>query len=153
MTVKNILDEYRGIAPYLIVQGAEAAIQFYKKAFGATEHTRLVMPDGKIGHAEIRIGDSVIMLGDESPGMGFKSPQLLGGSPVSIHLYVENSDAFFARAIAAGAIEVTPLENMFYGDRQGKVKDPFGYTWILSTHVEDVSQEEQQTRLNKLYSS
>ncbi|MFN2433675.1 MAG: VOC family protein [Gemmatimonadota bacterium] len=122
------------------------ALEFYAKAFGATESMRFPAPGGKIGHAEIKIGDSPIMLADEFPDMGYRSAQALGGSPVSILLYVEDVDARFSRATAAGATVLRPVEHQFYGDRSGTLKDPFGHVWTIATHVEDVSPEEMQRR-------
>lgn len=142
MPVKPIPDGYHSVTPYLIVKGGAAAIEFYKKAFGASETLRMDGPDGKIGHAEIRIGDSVVMLADEHPEMGHRSPQSLGGAGVSLMVYVEQVDAVFQRAISAGAKELQPLKNQFYGDRSGTVQDPFGHVWTISTHVEDIAPEE-----------
>ncbi len=143
---KPIPDGYHTATPYLIVNDAAQAIEFYKEAFGATELLRIAKPDGKIGHAEIRIGDSTIMLADEFPEMGARSPQSFGGSPVSIFLYVENVDAVFAQTVAAGAVVQRPVADQFYGDRMGGVKDPFGHAWYIATHVEDVSPEEMRKR-------
>jgi len=143
---KPIPDGYHTATPYLIVNDAAQAIEFYKEAFGATELLRMAKPDGKIGHAEIRIGDSTIMLADEFPEMGARSPQSFGGSPVSIFLYVENVDAVFAQTVAAGAVVERPVADQFYGDRMGGVKDPFGHAWSIATHVEDVSPEEMRKR-------
>ncbi len=147
MAVKPIPDGYRAVTPYLIVHDAAAAIDFYKRAFGAIETFRLPGPDGKIGHAEMLIGDSPIMLADEAPQMGAKSAKSIGGSPISIMLYVENVDERYPKAIAAGAKELRPLKNQFYGDRSGTLEDPFGITWTIGTHVEDVSPEELQKRM------
>jgi PhnB protein len=141
-TVKPIPDGYSTVTPYLIVPDAAAAISFYRQAFGASERMRLVRPDGKIGHAEIVVGGSVVMLADEYPPMGARGPAQFGGSPVSIHLYVEDADATAARAVAAGAKIIRKVENQFYGDRLGTVEDPSGHIWHISTHVEDVSSEE-----------
>ena len=149
--VKPIPDGYHTATPYLIVRGAAAAIEFYKKAFGATELFRMDGPGGKIGHAEIRIGDSPIMLADEHPEMGAKSPQSFGGSPISIMLYVEEVDAVVGRAVAAGAKVTRPIEDKFYGDRSGCLEDPFGHTWHVSTHKEDVSKEELDRRAAALF--
>ncbi len=143
---KPIPDGYHTATPYLIVNDAAQAIEFYKEAFGATELLRMAKPDGKIGHAEIRIDDSTIMLADEFPEMGARSPQSFGGSPVSIFLYVENVDAVFAQTVAAGAVVQRPVADQFYGDRMGGVKDPFGHAWYIATHVEDVSPEEMRKR-------
>ena len=147
MTVKAIPDGYYTATPYLIVKGAARAIEFYKKAFGATELMRLADPSGKVGHAEIRIGNSPIMLADEFPEMGARSPEAFGGSPVSIALYVEDVDERFRQAIAAGAKEVRPVQDQFYGDRSGTLTDPFGHTWTIATHKEDLSPEEISKRL------
>ena len=143
---KSIPDGYHNATPYLIVDDAVAAIEFYKKAFGATELMRMPKPNGKIGHAEIKIGDSPIMLADEVPGMGYRSPESLGGSPVSILLYVEDVDAVFNQAVAAGAKVQRPVADQFYGDRTGGVTDPFGHVWYVATHMEDVSPEEMRKR-------
>jgi PhnB protein len=149
--VKPIPDHYATATPYLTVKQAAKAIEFYQQAFGATESMRLVDPSGTIGHAEIIIGTSPIMLSDEYPEMGCHSPQTLGGSPISIHLYVEDADAMFNQAIAAGAKEAMAMTDQFYGDRIGKVIDPFGHTWMIATHQEDVSPEELQQRFAAAY--
>ena len=146
MAVKSKPDGYHTVTPYLVVKGGAAAIEFYKKAFGATELFRFPTPDGKIGHAEIKIGDSPIMLADEYPEMGYKGPATLGGSPVSIMIYVENVDTIFNQAVAAGATVKEAVSDKFYGDRLGTVTDPFGHVWHISTHKEDVSLEEMQKR-------
>jgi PhnB protein len=143
---KAIPDGYHNVTPYLIVDDGARAIEFYKKAFGATELLRMPKPDGKIGHAEIKIGDSPIMLADEAPETGAHSPQFFGGSPVSIFVYFNDVDAVFKQAIAAGAVVQRPLADQFYGDRMGGLKDPFGHTWYIATHVEDVSPEELRKR-------
>lgn len=142
MAVKPIPDGYRTLTPYLIVADGSGAIGFYREAFGAEERMRLVRPDGKIGHAELTIGDSVIMLADEYPAHGALAPGHFGGSPVSLHLYVEDVDRVAAKAVAAGATLKHAAENQFYGDRLGTVVDPCGHTWHISTHIEDVSPEE-----------
>ena len=147
MAVKPIPDGYHTATPYLIVKDAAGAIEFYKKAFGAKEIMRLPGPDGRVGHAEIKIGDSAIMMAEECPEMGHRSAQTLGGSPISIMLYVEDVDARFKQALAAGAKEVRPLTNQFYGDRSGTLSDPFGLTWTIGTHKEDVSPAELQKRM------
>lgn len=144
--VKPIPEGYHSITPYLIVDGAAAAIEFYKKAFGATELLRIAGPGGKIGHAEVRIGDSPVMLADEHPEMGAKAPRTIGGSPVSLVLYVENVDAFVEQAVAAGAKPTRPVEDKFYGDRGGSIEDPYGHVWHVMTHIENVSPEEMQKR-------
>ncbi len=150
--VKPIPDGYHSITPYIIVDGAAAAITFYKDAFGATELFRLEIPGGKLGHAEIRIGDSPVMLADEHPEMGAKGPAAFGGSPVSLMIYVEDVDAVFAQAISAGAEEVRPVADQFYGDRSGIIKDPFGHQWSIATHKEDLSQEEIDRRFAEMMS-
>lgn len=144
--VKPIPEGYHSVTPYLIVKDAARAIEFYKKAFGATELLRFPDPSGKVGHAEIKIGDSPIMLADEFPEKGARSPQSFGGSPVLIHLYVEDVDARVRQAVAAGAKLVRPVEDQFYGDRSGGVEDPFGYVWYLATHKEDLTPEEMRRR-------
>jgi len=147
MNVQPIPDGYGSVTPYLIIQGAADAIEFYKKVFGATERLRLPRPDGQVAHAEIEIGDSAIMLADECPERGAKSPQTIGGTPVSLHVYVENADEVFAAALASGAQSIRPVEDQFYGDRSGMFLDPFGHSWNVATHVEDVSPEELQSRM------
>lgn len=146
MAVKAIPDGYHSVTPYLIISGATEAIAFYQKAFGATELMRIDAPGGKIGHAEIKIGDSPIMLADEFPEMGYKSPQTLGGSPVSIMIYVDDVDTVFKQAIAAGGKEQRPVKDQFYGDRSGTLEDPFGHVWHVATHKEDVTPEEMERR-------
>ena len=141
--VKPIPDGYHAITPYLIISGAAAAIDFYKRAFGATEVLRMPDPSGqKIGHAELKIGDASFMLADEYPDMGHRSPTSLGGTPVSLLVYVENVDQVVAQALAAGAKELRPVADQFYGDRVGMVADPFGHVWSIATHVEDVPSDE-----------
>jgi PhnB protein len=142
MPVKAVPDGYRTVTPYLIVHDAKAAIAFYSRAFGATERMRFEDPSGRIGHAEIEIGDSVVMLADEHPEMGIRSPRTIGGTATSILLYVENVDAMTERAIAAGAKVVRPLADQFYGDRSATITDPFGHLWTIATHIEDVPPEE-----------
>jgi len=144
--VKAIPDGYHSVTPYLIIDGAGTAIDFYKKAFGATEMFRMAQPDGRIGHAEIRIGDSQIMLADEYPEMDYLGPAKRGGSSVSLLVYVNDVDATFKQAIDAGAKEQRPVENKFYGDRMGTLEDPFGHVWHIGTHVEDVSAAEMEKR-------
>ena len=144
--VKPIPDGYHTVTPYLIIKGASDAIEYYKKAFGATELFRMDH-EGKVGHAEIKIGDSPIMLADESPQLGYKSPTTLGGSPVSIMIYVDDVDNTFKQAIAAGGKSEKPVQDQFYGDRSGTLKDPFGHVWHVATHKEDVSPEEMEKRM------
>jgi PhnB protein len=152
MAIQPIPDGYHTATPYLIVKGAGRAIEFYKRAFGASEVMRMDGPNGRIGHAEIRIGNSPIMLADEYPEMGFRSPQSLSEAganmkpPVSILLYVEDVDARFKKAIGAGAQELKPLQDQFYGDRSGTLQDPFGHVWTIATHKEDVSPDEMKKR-------
>ena len=144
--VRPIPEGYGTVTPYLIVDGAARAIEFYKQAFGATETFRMERPDGRVGHAEIKIGDSHVMLADEHPEMGARGPQAIGGSPISLVLYVEDVDATVNRAVEAGAKLTRPVANQFYGDRTGGVEDPFGHAWYVATHVEDVAPEEMQKR-------
>lgn len=145
-TVKPIPDGYPHVTPYLCLDGASAAIDFYTEVFGAKERMRMDSPDGRIGHAEIEIGDSVIMLSDEYPEMGARSPKSIGGTPVTISVYVEDVDDVFDRAVKAGASALRPVENQFYGDRSGQFEDPFGHRWSVATHVEDVPPEEMARR-------
>ena len=145
---KPIPEGYHSVTPYLVVDDANAAIKFYERAFGATEKFRMPMGD-RIGHAELEIGDSVVMLSDEWPDMGNRGPNALGGTPVSLMIYLEDVDSTFRRAIEAGAKETRPVENQFYGDRSGMLTDPFGHKWTLSTHVEDVSEEEMGRRMEQ----
>jgi PhnB protein len=144
--VKPIPDEYPRVMPYLIVDGAAAAIDFYKSVFGATERVRMSGPDGRIGHAELQTGGSVIMLADENPEMGIKGPKAIGGTPVTLHVYVEDSDAAFERALNAGATSLRPIEDQFYGDRSGQFEDQFGHRWNVATHVGDVPPDEMEKR-------
>jgi PhnB protein len=151
MAVKAIPHQYHSVTPYLVVKGAAAAIDYYKKVFGATEKGRMEAPGGQIGHAELTIGDSIVMLADEAPGMGHRGPQAFGGTPVSLVLYVEDVDTVFKRATAAGGKTVRPVENQFYGDRMGTLEDPFGHLWSIATHVEDVSTEEMKKRQEEMF--
>lgn len=145
--VKPVPEGYHTATPYLAVKGAANAIEFYTKAFGATELMRLPGPDGTLGHAEIMIGDSIIMLADESPDEGFLGPQSRGGATSNIMLYVEDVDALTRQAVAAGATVLSPIEDQFYGDRSGRLADPFGHSWMIATHVEDVFPEEMEKRM------
>jgi PhnB protein len=138
------------VTPYLVVAGAAEAIAFYAKAFAATETMRLAEPSGRIGHAEITIGNALVMIADEHPEMGIRGPRALGGSPVTLVVQVDDVDAVATQAVAAGAKVVFPVKDQFYGERSGRFEDPFGHVWILSTHVEDVSPEEMQRRYDKL---
>ena len=144
--VKPIPDGYPQVTPYLIVDGADKAIEFYAKVFGATERMRLPSPGGRVGHAELQLGDSLIMLADEFPEMGIRAPGSIGGSPVIVSVYVDDVDATFARALGEGATPVREVETQFYGDRTGTFEDPFGHRWSVATHVEDVSPEEMSRR-------
>lgn len=141
---KPIPEGHHTVTPGLTVKGADKAIEFYKKAFGATEINRFKGPDGRIMHAEIKIGDSIIFLSDEMPGCA--SPQTLGGTPAGLYVYVDDVDAVFNRAVSAGAQVKMPVADMFWGDRFGQVMDPFGHPWSLSTHIEDVSPQEMERR-------
>ena len=148
--VKPVPDGYHSVTPYLVINGAAGAIDFYKTAFGATELFR--MPHGdKIGHAEIKIGDSPVMLADENPDMGYLGPGAFGGTPVSLMIYVEDVDTLYKKAIESGATELKPLQDQFYGDRSGTLKDPFGHIWTVATHKEDVTPEEMNKRLAKAH--
>jgi PhnB protein len=146
VAVKPIPDGYHTLTPYLIVKGAAAALEFYAKALGAQELVRMADPSGRVGHAEMKIGDSPFMLADEFPEMGAVAPPAGGGHSVSFLVYVPDVDAAFARALAAGAKAVRPVQDQFYGDRSGTLEDPFGHQWTLATHVEDVSPEEMERR-------
>jgi PhnB protein len=150
-STKHIPEGYHSVTPYLHIKDAARAIEFYKDVFGATEVFRMDEPSGKIGHAEIKIGDSHVMLADEFPDKGVRSPQSYGGTPVSLLLYVEDVDALAERALAAGAKMLSPLEDKFYGDRMGKLEDPFGHIWAIATHTEDVSPEELQKRVAAMH--
>jgi PhnB protein len=146
MPTKAIPDGYHTVTPYLVMRDAARAIDYYKHALGATELFRFSAPDGKIGHAEIKVGDSVIMLADEMPDMGYRGPQTLGGAAVSLMVYVEDVDQQFQRAIDAGGKVKQQVTDQFYGDRSGTLEDPFGHVWTIATHVEDVSQDELMKR-------
>ena len=148
--VKPVPEGMHTVTPHLICAGAAEAIEFYKKAFGAVEEGRLPGPNGKLMHAMIRIGDSALMLVDEMPEWGALGPKALKGSPVTIHLYVEDVDAFAARAVAAGAKITMPVADMFWGDRYGKLEDPFGHHWSVATHMRDVSPQEMQQAMQKM---
>lgn len=150
MTVRPIPDGYHSITPYLVLKNASAALDFYGRAFGAKELFRIPAPGDKIGHAEMQIADSIVMLADEHPEGGHFGPETFGGTPVSLLLYVEDVDGVFRRALDAGATELQPVSNKFYGDRSGMLRDPFGHIWSIATHVEDVSPEEMTRRMNEM---
>ena len=149
-SVNPIPDGYPRVMPYLYIDGAQAAIDFYTSVLGAGVRMTMPGPDGRIGHAEITIGDSVIMLADEFPDMGVRGPKLVGGSPVTVHVYVEDVDATFDKALTAGATTLRPVEDKFYGDRGGEFEDPFGHRWSIASHVEDVSPEEMTARMGQM---
>jgi PhnB protein len=151
MKTSHIYPGAYSLNSYITIKGCSDAIDFYKKAFGATERGRLLMPNGLIGHAEIEIEGSVLMMADENIEWGNKSPETIGGNPMSFGLYVTNVDEAFQKAVAAGATVVMPVGDMFYGDRVGQVMDPFGYKWMIATHKEDVSYEEMQKRSDKMF--
>jgi PhnB protein len=150
--VSPIPTGYHSITPYLVIKGAAEAIDYYKKVFGATELVRMPGPDGRVGHAELQIGDSRIMLADENPnmGQGYTSAATIGGTPVSLYLYVPEVDRVFEKAVAEGAKVLRPVQDQFYGDRSGFFQDPFGHLWGVATHVEDVSPQEMQERMKKM---
>jgi PhnB protein len=147
---KAIPQGMHSVTPHLVCAGAADAIEFYKKAFGAVEAARLPGPDGKLMHAAVRIGDSTVMLVDENPQMGMLGPKALKGTPVTVHLYVEDADAFVARAAKAGAKVTMPVDEMFWGDRYGRLEDPFGHHWSVATHVRDLSAQEMQQAMQKM---
>jgi PhnB protein len=153
MAVAPIPPGYAGVTPYLIVRDAPRAIDFYQRAFGATEVLRLLYPDGRIAHAELAIGQGFVMLAEEMAEMGYRGPQALGGTPVSLLVYVPDADAVFARAVAAGATAQRPVADQFYGDRSGTLVDPFGHVWSIATHKEDVSAEEMSRRMQSMVAS
>ncbi len=145
--VKPVPDGYPRVTPYLVVDGGSAAIDFYREVLGATERMRMPAPGDKVGHAELEIGDSLIMLADEYPDMDAHGPKTVGGTPVTLHVYVEDADAVFERAVGAGAKALRPVEDKFYGDRSGEFEDPFGHRWSVATHVEDVPPDEMEKRM------
>jgi PhnB protein len=150
--VSYIPKDYNSVTPYLVIKGAAQAIEYYKRVFGATEHVRMNGPDGKVGHAELKIGDSFIMLADENPslGAGHTSAATIGASPVSLYVYLPDVDHVIQRATAEGAKILKPVQTQFYGDRNGFIQDPFGHLWGIATHVEDVSPKEMEERMKKL---
>jgi len=145
---KPVPDGYHTVTPYIVVNDAAKAIEFYKRAFDATEVNRMQGPQGKIGHAELRIGDSIVMLSDEMPGSDCRSPQSLGGTSANIFLYVKDVDHSYNKAVSAGAKATTPVADMFWGDRYGRLTDPFGHSWSLATHKEDVAPDEMKRRMD-----
>ena len=148
--VKPIPDGYPQVTPYLIIDGASEAIEFYSNVFGAKERMRMDGPDGRVGHAELELGDGLIMLADRNPDMGIRDPKEIEGSPVTISLYVEDVDSVFAKALEAGATESRAVEDQFYGDRAGQFEDPWGHKWSVATHVEDVPPEEMEKRASEM---
>jgi PhnB protein len=154
MSVKPIPDGYNSVSAYLIVKNAAEALHFYKQALGAEPGVRMTGPDGKSTmHAEMHIGNSTVMLSDENPQWGAQSPETLGGSPSSLHIYVEDADALFKRAVEAGCEVVAPIMDAFWGDRYGKLKDPFGHQWGIATHIEDVPPEDMGRRAEEWFAS
>ncbi|HYU39105.1 MAG TPA: VOC family protein [Acidimicrobiia bacterium] len=150
--VKPIPEGYPRVSPYLVIDDGAKAIDFYTQVLGATERMRMPAPGGKIGHAELQFDDSVVMLADAFPEMGYQSPKKIGGTPVTIGLYVEDVDKTFDAAVQAGAKALRPVENQFYGDRSGQIEDPFGHRWSLSTHIEDVPPDEMAKRAQEMMS-
>ncbi len=148
---KSIPDEYPRVMPYLIVDGAGEALDFYCSVLGARERMRMPAPEGKIGHAELEIGDSIFMLADEAPEMNARGPRSVGGTPVSLYVYVEDVDSVFEKALQSGAKELQPVEDKFYGDRSGTFEDPFGHQWGVASHVEDVPAEEMNKRMEEAF--
>jgi PhnB protein len=151
MAKSHIYPGASSLNPYINIKGCSDAIVFYKKAFGAIEKLRMLMPDGKIAHAELEIEGSLLMMADENPDWGTKSPATLGGNPVTLGLYVPDVDHSFQKAIDAGATVIMPVKDEFYGDRTGQIIDPFGYKWMIATHKEYVAPEEMQSRMNKMF--
>lgn len=150
MKASHIYQGAYSLNAYIAIKGCDEAIEFYKKAFGAIERGRLLMPDGKIGHAEIMIEGSLLMMSEENSDWGNVSPQTIGGNPLTFSLYVKDADAVFQKAIDAGSTVLMPIKDEFYGDRTGQLLDPFGYKWMIATHKEDVSFEEMQKRFDKM---
>jgi PhnB protein len=146
MAVKPIPDGYHTVTPCLVVDGAATALDFYKRAFGAEEVYRMADPSGRVLHAELKIGNSLVMLSDEFPKMDARGPKSIGGTPVSLYVYVQDVDSVYSRAVEAGGKELRPVADQFYGDRTGMLKDPFGHVWSLATHKEDVAKEEIRRR-------
>jgi PhnB protein len=149
MSVKPIPDGYHTLTPFLTVRDAVKAIEFYKQAFGAEERGIAKGPDGKVMHAELKIGDSIIMLSDEFPDFGAKSPEAFGGSPMGLHIYLDGVDAAFDRAVTAGATVEMPVMDQFWGDRYGRLRDPFGHKWSIATHIKDMSADEMKKSMDE----
>jgi PhnB protein len=149
MSVKPVPDGYHTLTPFLTVRDAVKAIEFYKQAFGAEERGVAKGPDGKVMHAELKIGDSIIMLSDEFPEFGSKSPEAIGGSPMGLHIYLDGVDAAFDRAVKAGATVEMPVMDQFWGDRYGKLRDPFGHKWSIGTHIKDLSMDEMKKAMDE----
>jgi PhnB protein len=149
MSVKPIPDGYHTLTPFLTVRDAVKAIEFYKQAFGAEERSIAKGPDGKVMHAELKIGDSIIMLSDEFPDFGAKSPDAFGGSPMGLHIYLDGVDAAFDRAVTAGATVEMPVMDQFWGDRYGRLRDPFGHKWSIATHIKDMSADEMKKSMDE----
>lgn len=152
-SVKPVPDGYPRLTPYLCVHDGQAAIAFYAEVLGATERMRMSAPDGRIGHAELQLGESVIMLSDEYPDLNVRSPKSLGGTPVTLSVYVDDVDTVFQQAMGAGAVALRPIEDQFYGDRSGQFEDPFGHRWNVATHVEDVPPDELARRAARFMGS
>jgi len=150
--VKKIPEGYHSITPALIVKNGDAAIEFYKKGFGAEERSRMKSPDGRVAHAELKLGDSVFMLSDEYPEMKCQSPNSIGGSQVSMYVYVEDVDSIFDKAVTAGAKVLDPVKDQFWGDRHGRLEDPFGHLWSIATHKKDLSEEEMKSAAEAAFS-
>lgn len=150
MAVKPIPDGYHSVTPYLIVDSAARALDYYKKAFGAEELFRMDAPGGRIAHCEFQIGDSRLMMADENPSMNARGPKSIGGSPLHLMIYVEDVDRVFKNAIGAGGVETQPLKDQFYGDRSGSLSDPFGHHWTVATHKEEVSPDEMERRMKAM---
>ena len=148
--VQPIPRGYHSVTPYLSIRDAARALDYYKKAFDAKEMVRMQGPDGKLGHAEIKVGDSYIMMADEFPSMGFLGPQARGGTTIQLHLYVRDVDATVEKAVAAGGKLTRPIENKFYGDRAGTLEDPYGHVWYIATHTEDVPPREMKRRMDEM---
>lgn len=152
MLTKTIPDGFSSVTPHLVIKDCAKAIDFYKKALDAREIYRSLMPDGRIMHAMIQIGNSFVMMADEFPDMGAVGPVTLGGTPMSLHIYTDDADKLFNQAIKAGATQTMPIDDMFWGDRYGQIKDPFGHSWAIATHKKDVSPEEMEKAAKEMFS-